>query len=673
MTSIGRGVLATGTALVLAIGTGCARESGFAGLRFTVAEGLNSNEFVREGPVAAHLVLRSGRDPRMVVAFPAGDSGVGVWFAPLSAPAAWTVTGAPQPRRESDSRGRPLYGIAFEATIAAPELVLNQAILSSVRVLRDFDQYGTVAPEVLVAPTVSGNTLGWARDRLDGAPGYRLTITVTDGSVRPGGTALAAGADGRIGLRISSLTGDTPLTPLPGNDLLNGTQRRLGSAENTLAYLGYREKFLAGSWHFDTYFGRDTLISLMLLMPVLAPAAVDAGLDSVLTRLSPDGRVAHEESVSEHAILQHRRQDGTASAAPIYDYAMIDETYLLAPVIAAYLLDDRAGSAQARDYFRADPRRATDLVGNLRRVVATAGAFARDPRYANLIGLPPGQAAGQWRDSADGLAGGWYPYDVNCILVPAALEAAARLAGSGLLDPALGAADRAALAQAAADATIWRSTAARLFSVTMGTADAARAATAYATEVGVRPDDALAALGSNPFSFNAIALDADGGPIPVVHSDEVFDLLFGAPAPEALAREIAIMAAPFPLGLTTGAGVLVANPVFADPDVRQRFTAHDYHGTVAWSWVQAAFAAGLNRQLARTDLPGAVRDQLIVARKALWQTIDAVAPMRNSELWSWIYRDGAYQPVAFGAETADVTESDAAQLWSTAYLAIAPP
>ncbi|RJO70716.1 hypothetical protein D5S18_26285 [Nocardia panacis] len=671
MTNLRSGVLAAGIALTLVIGAGCARASETVGLRFTVAEGLNSNEFVRAGPVAAHPVLRSGREPRLVVAFPAGDSGVGVWFAPLSDPASWTVTKASQPLREHDSQGRALFGATFEATIAAPELVLKQAILSSIRVLRDFDSNGTVPPEVLVAPRISADKLDWSRDRIDGAPGYHLTVTVTEGSVRPDGTALAAGADGRIGLRISASTGDTPLTPLPGSELLNGTQRRLPAAENTLTYLSYREKFLAGSWHFDTYFGRDTLIALQLLMPVLTPAALDAGFDSVLTRLSPEGLVAHEESISEHAVLQHRRQDGTSSAAPTYDYSMIDETYLLAPVLAAYLLDDLAGAAHAREYFRADPRRTTALVTNLRRVVATAAAFARDPRYTNLIGLPTGKAAGQWRDSADGLAGGRYPYDVNCVLVPAALEAAARLAGSGLLD--LDDAARAALAPAAGDAKIWRSEATRLFAVTESNTDAAQAITDYAAEVGVRPDDALAALGPNPFAFHAIALDADGRPIPLLHSDEVFDLLFGSPTPEALTREIAAMAAPFPLGLRTGAGLLVANPVFADPGVRQRITAHDYHGTVIWSWVQAAFAAGLNRQLARTDLSDTLRDQLTTARKALWQSINAAASILNSELWSWTYRDGAYRPVAFGAGTADVTESDAAQLWSTAYLAITPP
>lgn len=36
-----------------------------------------------------------------------------------------------------------------------------------------------------------------------------------------------------------------------------------------LTFLSYREKYLAGSWRFDTYFGRDTMMSLTLLAPVL--------------------------------------------------------------------------------------------------------------------------------------------------------------------------------------------------------------------------------------------------------------------------------------------------------------------------------------------------------------------------------------------------------------------
>src|SRR5215831_10821066 len=84
-------------------------------LDYQVDEGLNINRFVREDGVAAHLVLRSGDDPRILIAFPAGDSGVGVWFMHRAAGVKWTLSGAPQTIRRSDSRGRPLYGLIAQA------------------------------------------------------------------------------------------------------------------------------------------------------------------------------------------------------------------------------------------------------------------------------------------------------------------------------------------------------------------------------------------------------------------------------------------------------------------------------------------------------------------------------------------------------------------------------
>src|SRR6185295_3834781 len=59
--------------------TASAADSGPA-LSFRLDEGLNINSFTREGTVAAHLLLRSGEEPRVLVAFPAGNSGVGLWF-----------------------------------------------------------------------------------------------------------------------------------------------------------------------------------------------------------------------------------------------------------------------------------------------------------------------------------------------------------------------------------------------------------------------------------------------------------------------------------------------------------------------------------------------------------------------------------------------------------------
>jgi hypothetical protein len=47
--------------------------------------------------------------------------------------------------------------------------------------------------------------------------------------------------------------------------------------------------------------------------------------------------------------------------------------------------------------------------------------------------------------------------------------------------------------------------------------------------------------------------------------------------------------------------------------------------------------------------------------------------MQNAELWSWSYAAGHYRLRPFGSSAADVTESNAAQLWSTVYLAVRPP
>jgi len=60
--------------------------------------------------------------------------------------------------------------------------------------------------------------------------------------------------------------------------------------KQVFAFLASREKFTAGSWRFLTYFGRDTLLSLELLMPVLKPDVIEGALGSVLERLGPNGK-----------------------------------------------------------------------------------------------------------------------------------------------------------------------------------------------------------------------------------------------------------------------------------------------------------------------------------------------------------------------------------------------
>jgi hypothetical protein len=648
-------------------------------LAFEVREGLNINSFLREGDVASHVVLRSGTQPRILVTFPAGNSSVGLWFEAVPRPAEWGQQGELQPVRDADEKGRPLRGVATDLTVTAAELRVRAAVLSSTRVLRDFQVLNTAPAQVAAPMRTSGRTLTWARDRLDGAAGYRLSIEVTHGQLEQG--RIEAAADGRIGLHVVGLTGEPPLLPLTEPQLLNAAAGKDVASRHTLEFLAYREKFLAGSWRFDTYFGRDTLLSLRMLMPVLTPAAVDAGLASVLTRLSAQGEVAHEEDIGERAVLDHMQHDGSRSAAPVFDYKMIDSNYLLAPVTVAWLLDDERGHETAAAFLASavgnegvqSGSRGAALLRNLRLVLESAAPFAKDPQSSHLISLKPGVAVGDWRDSEGGLGGGRYPYDVNAVLVPAALDAAARLFSSGLLTPYVSSADRELFGRAAQMAQQWSAQAPRLFDVSIAHETAAHAIETYARDQKIEPGPALASLGRQNLKFHALALDAAGKPLPVMHSDEGFALLFAKPDAAHLESAVISSLRPFPAGLLTGVGMVVANPAFAPAALQSGFSRNAYHGTVVWSWQQALFAAGLERQLQRTDLTPGMRSRLREAQRTLWGAIAATQVQRNSELWSWNFTAGHYVVNAFGAAAADADESNAAQLWSTVYLAVRPP
>jgi hypothetical protein len=649
-----------------------------APLQFRIPEGRVLNAFYQQGPVAAHLLLSSGTQPRLLVAFPAGNSGVGVWFETAQSPVQWTL-GEVNSVSRPDAKGRTLHGIVAEASVDGP-LVVHDAVLSSIRVLRDYQIERTYPPDVKANPSVATNTLQWFRSRLDGAPGYALSITLENGEIRGGqGTTLtlsASRAGEPLRMRIIALTGETPLTPLNGH-LLNASATKDQRSRDVLAYLSYEEKFLAGSWRFDTYFGRDTLMSLRLLMPALQPEAVEGGLAAVLQRLAANGEVAHEEDIGEFAVLRHRKQGDPPGAAPIYDYKMIDDDYMLAPVAAAYVFDHQHGRARTNAFLA---RKLPDgetvgaaLVRNFVWVAQSAQAFGRKPQPANLISLKPGINVGQWRDSEDGLGGGRYPYDVNVVFVPAAMAAIERFVLSGALQPYLDREQRQVLADAGRMSVVWAREAPKLFRVQVSDADARRQIAAYSAELGVSPAPALSALPGGEIVVNALALDAQYEPIPVLHSDGGFALLLQDPSAEDVEQLVTSTLRPFPAGLLTEAGLVVANPVFADGTRQRQLNRTAYHGTVTWSWQQALFAAGLERQVARRDLPVETKKRLREAQQRLWTVIANTRELRASELWSWRYVDGRYQAAPFGQNSGDADESNAAQLWSTVYLAIPAP
>lgn len=636
-------------------------------LRFSILEGEVANEFLRQGPVAAHMLLSSGRAARLIVAFPAGNSAAGLWFEPGADACHWEPVEQLEPVHALDHAGRVLYGVDARLALRCGPLTVRTALLSSARVLRDYQASGTIPPAVLHQFDGDAGALRWWRDRADGGAGYALSLRLEAGTAEAGADGawrLRPGKDGLLRMRVTALCGERPLVPMAMPELLRAPEAGDARTRNSLAFLSYQEKLLAGSWRFNTYFGRDTLMSLALLMPALTPRAIDAALGAVLARLGGAGAVAHEEDIGECAWLYH---GASPAEEPVCDYKMVDDDFMLAPVLARCLAERTPAEAAAflgRQTPAGHSYRAL-VLRNIELVMAKAWRFAAEPVAANLVGLKPGEATGDWRDSEDGLGGGRYSYNVNAVLVPAALRAIAMLNAGGILGP------DSALAGVAMLAEQWETHAPPLFKVVRGAAQAQREAADYAAELGLDPD-AVPVAGAG-LEFHALALDAAGRPVPVMHSDFGFALLLQHPPADMIERELAALMRPFPAGLMTDVGLLVANAAYAGAALRPRFGPDRYHGAVVWSWQQALLAAGLARQRRRADLPPSTLAVLARAEQALWPVIHATRARGNSELWSWQYRDGRHHWHPFGPSAATADESNAAQLWSTVYLAVVPP
>ncbi|HAH16277.1 MAG TPA: hypothetical protein DCL45_09715 [Chloroflexi bacterium] len=704
-------------------------------LTFDRTEGRIQHRFLRAHGTAAHVALTSGVAPRIIIAFPAGNRGVLLQGRIHNADVALDFDG---PLTPLDEETHGIQGVAVTIITDAPELRFAPAVLGNIRTIRDVGYGARLIPRlrrysIAVTGTASDRALSIERPGLDGRHAYAIQVEPRDGTtvtVDPdGGFTLHPPPTGQVCADIVATCDDPHLTPIPVDRLLRPSARaRLTGTDahrdlNALAFLAYREKLLAGSWQYLTYFGRDTLLALRLLAPAIGADLFEAGLGAVIDRMAPTGDVAHEESLGEYALMErdrarkHARQTGTAipqhvsargrgrsRTSPLLDYKMVDDDFLLAPVLAHYLLDtpdDGAtvnvagsrsdGASRARAFLgRRTPTGLTyaDAIRqNLETVIERARPYATSQLPRDLIHLRQSAehvdqerwGVGNWRDSSDGLGGGVVPFDVNVALVPAALRDAARLLDTGWFTGATD--DQHERGSTLADdaralASAWTGTD-RHFTVTINSDRARANLTSIGHDRGLPTrfiTDALGTISDEPVTFPGIALDAEGKPVPVMHGDDSLVLLFGDPSPDTLHQIADRLTAPFPAGLRLpGAGTLVANPVHAGEDLRARFTAGHYHGTVIWSWPQAAYAAGIARQIDRPDLPATTRARLIAAEAILWQGIEASDALRTSEFWTYTIDDeGACIPVpAQGAGI--VNESNPVQLWSTVYLAIHPP
>jgi hypothetical protein len=723
-------------------------------LAFGVSEGSLRNYFYREGPSAVHLSLRSGSSPRLLATFPANNQGIGVWFSGAAAATELFAGKTPDALASGggltaltrDGGQHALHGVRATLKSSATRLSTELMLLGSVRTLRDYGhglcledaaQFPELRNEKMELDEANG-VLRIRREQIGGEhsmellfaglSGTRITLRSREGAARPQCPLGAGGGqqivdisnDAGIELQLIALSDEEPLTPIEAEDVLIDPGGAAQSPElQALAFLSYEEKLLAGSWRYLSYFGRDTLLSLRLLLPKLESRVAVAALGAVLERVQlaegvaapeggviPPGDVAHEEEIGDYAAWKNSRQEPRPSdlRQPRYDYKMVDDDFLLPPLVVslakkleAHPLDGSPENSAARAMATFLQRKRRDgrayeeaLLANLALVRSRARPFAEDPRPAAekkqaLVALHDNLQVGQWRDSEAGLAFGRYPFDVNVALVPAALDAAR------IIYERLGRTAEAADAKRLAAA--WRNVE-ELFRFELPLDQARGNVASYAASIGLTDSSGSIEADTKGLVVEyGIALGAELRPLPVQHSDHGFVLELARPSDAYLQHVASRITRSFPAGLMSPVGIMVANPALAAPDfavtdrkrtedpaddastpLRELFTPSRYHGTVVWSWQQALLASGVRRQLLRKDLSGAARTALQKAECELWRVIDDTRAGSTRELWSWApSADGRPELRPFGAAPEDADEANAIQLWSTVYLAVERP
>lgn len=526
-----------------------------------------------------------------------------------------------------------------------------------------------------------------------------------------------------VDLWVRVETDAAPLTPLRRAQIFNEAFwrfydaarrdslrfRRLERQVRGVELLSYQEKLMAGLPNFATYFGRDMLMTALMMQPIWQPSMLEHVIGSVLRKVSPAGEVSHEEALGGQAIRENaaeynrllaqadtapgRRDSLPARARAMLadlqavreNYWMVDDDFQFPVVVARYLADTTVPPGQKRSFLA--PRLAP-LAKTLAFVAERARPYAEEPVAARLVSFPRaefGWFPGSWRDSRVGYAGGRFAMDVNAIWVPQALEALAvivpALVRLGYDVAALEAAapeirggalaryarEPAALRQAI---TRWRE-AWRHFEFVLDSATVRQRLTRWLASL---PEEERTwwreALQRTPphldtLRFLALSLDSAARPIPVLNTDPATWLFLDDLPPAhaiALARPLVLA---YPVGLLVdGLGPVVANDAYAGPEVWEPFRRDLYHSPrVVWGREVNLLTLGLARQIAAIrDGPPGSRAALVEALQRVRAAVEA-SGLKHAELWSYAIERGRLRPVRYGSSS-DV------QLWNLTDLAV---
>ncbi|KAF2757987.1 glycogen debranching enzyme [Pseudovirgaria hyperparasitica] len=705
----------TGTPILPNGGVECIEEP----TRLHLSDGPYENYFYGDCHSSSHVVVTSPLDdsnltfisPRLLVAWASGNSGLLAFFQPQDGvngsltiqleemPSGNTIEGV----YESGSSRNPVVGVAGYVRLNS-SAVLTIPILGSIRTMRDFTEGPSllypIIQDALIIEEIANSGVSISRTWLD-------NVTTTQLSFTPVGDAGIKTDNGTLffesGTYQFNATFDYPqLERISPDAVLNPSSYALLSQATdqavSLSFLSYTDKLLAGTWRFLTYFGRDTMIAMLLLQPVLSEgkdSAVEAVIGAVLERVnSTDGSVCHEETIGDYATYLNI-QNNITSTDPQYDYKMIDTDYFLPITMEYYFLRSPIGRARMADFLETkatvDPNNAGMSYRDLalvtaERIMDLTAAFAQPGGQTrdNLIRLKEDQIVGQWRDSTYGIGGGRIPYDVNTALVPAALRSLSQLSTAGFFPEHP---EWSTLASRYAD--IWEESTLDFFSITINTEEAASLVSDYVTDNQFSFPSQAETL-TSPINFYALALEGNNNQdlVRVMNTDDCFRLFLLNSTNQAqltafMDQVSTHILAPYPVGLSTDAGLLVANPAFGgDPVYSTNFTNSAYHGTVIWSWQLAMMAAGLERQLDRCNSDSQpefcanemLHVKIMDAYNHLWDLIEDNEDQLSGEVWGWTYTDGRFETTPLGSlpPPPDGTrpESNIRQLWSLTFLAV---
>jgi hypothetical protein len=252
--------------------------------------------------------------PRLIVAWPAGNSGICTYFAPengvngtLGISVVNSTVGSPLSLNYTAIEPNP--GVGVQGTLRFnSSAVLTVPILGSIRTIRDFvEGPSLLQPKIQDAiqfTSFPDGSVMLERLWLDSVTTSAIKFTPVNSTSKAtiSGKTVTFGA----GDYVFSAEIDYPqLTQLPPTEVLNNASVELTSKmpvqTTALSFLSYSEKLLAGAWRFLTYFGRDLMISALLMDPVMSygnASAMEAVLGSVCERInSTDGSACHEETI----------------------------------------------------------------------------------------------------------------------------------------------------------------------------------------------------------------------------------------------------------------------------------------------------------------------------------------------------------------------------------------